>query len=104
MSKTFETQPQMIVNVEGLPAVCHNRTCDFTYTENVGELLSFTYTAETQFVTMTGTDLPISIANELEKCSGNSCTGYRGYQTKTVSGKTCQAWESQSPQEHTRTP
>lgn len=63
MVKTFETLPQMIVNVEGLPAVCHNRTCDFTYTENVGDLTSFTFAADTQLITITGTDLPTDIAN-----------------------------------------
>jgi hypothetical protein len=27
-----------------------------------------------------------------EKCSGELCSGYRGTQNKTVSGKSCQAW------------
>jgi hypothetical protein len=51
----------MIVNVEGLPAVCHNRTCDFTYIENVGDLTSFSYNTNTQVVTITGTNLPTDI-------------------------------------------
>jgi hypothetical protein len=36
MLKTYETEPQVIVKVKDLPAVCHNLTCDFTYTEPVG--------------------------------------------------------------------
>lgn len=32
MLRTVETKPQVIVTVDGLPAVCHNLTCDFTYT------------------------------------------------------------------------
>jgi integrin beta 3 len=32
-----------------------------------------------------------------EACSGNKCSGYRGKQTKTRSGKTCQAWKEDKP-------
>jgi len=38
-----------------------------------------------------------------EKMRGNRNDGYRGCQTKTRSGKTCQAWAAQSPQQHSRT-
>jgi len=48
MLKTFETKPQLIVEVQGLPAVCHNLTCDFSYIENVGEVTSFQFTEETK--------------------------------------------------------
>ena len=41
---------------------------------------------------------------EVEKCSGDKCDGYRGLQTKTVSGRTCQAWTSMSPHVHAVTP
>lgn len=27
-----------------------------------------------------------------EKCTGTKCDGYRGKQTMTISGKTCQVW------------
>ena len=36
----------------------------------------------------------------MEKCSGERCSGYRGKQTRTISGITCQAWGSQSPHRH----
>jgi len=35
--KTYETKPQMIVSVDGLPAVCHNLTCDYTYSVPTSE-------------------------------------------------------------------
>ena len=38
-----------------------------------------------------------------ETMSGNGAN-YRGCQTTTRSGYTCQAWASQSPHSHTRTP
>uniref|UniRef100_A0A4W3H445 Kringle domain-containing protein n=1 Tax=Callorhinchus milii TaxID=7868 RepID=A0A4W3H445_CALMI len=46
---------------------------------------------------------------EIPKCQQTQCfTGsgaaYKGTVSKTVSGKTCQRWDSQEPHEHTRTP
>ena len=38
-----------------------------------------------------------------EQLTGEEDAGYRGCQTKTRSGKTCQRWDSQSPHSHTRT-
>jgi len=39
-----------------------------------------------------------------EELTGSNGAGYRGCQSVTPSGKTCQAWSMQSPQEHTWTP
>ena len=33
----------------------------------------------------------------LEQCSGENCEGYKGYQTKTKSGRPCQAWDAFTP-------
>ena len=35
--------------------------------------------------------------------TGRNGAGYRGCQVKTRSGRTCQAWASQSPHRHSRT-
>ena len=39
-----------------------------------------------------------------EELTGEYGSGYRGKQNKTLSGKTCQKWNSQSPQKHKNTP
>jgi len=36
--------------------------------------------------------------------SADQGAAYRGCQTQTISGKQCQRWDSQTPQEHSRTP
>jgi len=59
MLRTHETQPQLIVTVNDLPAVCHNLTCDFTYIAAVGEVTSFVFDQTTSKLTLTGTDMPL---------------------------------------------
>jgi len=51
----------LIVEVDGLPAVCHNLTCDYTYTQPQGQVSSFTFDASTKKLVLTGTDLPDSV-------------------------------------------
>jgi hypothetical protein len=56
--KTYEEKPQLIVKVGGQPAVCHNMTCDFTYTEPHGEITKVTYDKTSKKMVITGTNLP----------------------------------------------
>jgi hypothetical protein len=58
MIKSYETKPQVIVNVGDMPAVCKNLTCDFTYTTPVGEITEFTYTKASKVLVIKGTDFP----------------------------------------------
>ena len=44
------------------------------------------------------------ICNGDETISGENESGYRGCQTQTITGKTCQKWTSQSPHTHSNTP
>ena len=58
MLKTYETKPQVKVNVNYMPAVCHNMTCDYTYVDPVGTIDSFTYHTANKSLNVTGTKLP----------------------------------------------
>jgi hypothetical protein len=63
MLRTYETEPQLIVTVDGQPVVCHNLTCDVTYIDPVGEITGSTFTESTRLVTITGTNLPTSLSD-----------------------------------------
>lgn len=56
--KTYEEKPQVVVSVDGEPAVCHNMTCDFTYVEAAGEVTTATFDPATKKLVITGTALP----------------------------------------------
>jgi hypothetical protein len=60
--RTYETKPQVVVKIDGEPAVCHNMTCDYNYTVPVGEVTGFSYDATSMELTVTGTDLPQNVS------------------------------------------
>ena len=80
MLRTYETKPQIVVSVNGEPAVCHNMTCDYTYTEPVGEVTSFTWTDASNELTLVGTGLPSNASDirgimfALSPCTVSSVT------------------------------
>ena len=47
--------------------------------------------------------LPLTEDVEIEICHDKFCQDYRGRQSITRKGLTCQAWEAQEPHSHTRT-
>jgi hypothetical protein len=63
MLRTYETEPQLIVTVDGTPAVCHNLTCDVTYITPTGEISGSTFNVANRLVTITGTNLPTNISD-----------------------------------------
>jgi len=78
---------------------------DANYCRNPdGELGAWCYTVES--TRWEYCDVPTSSCSELApeyKCGTANQADYRGTIARTVSGKTCQAWESQTPQSHSRT-
>ena len=51
------------MTVNDIPTVCHNLTCDFTYTEPVGEITGYSYNHNTKLLVLEGNDLPNVTAN-----------------------------------------
>jgi len=48
MLRTYETKPQVVVQVGDFPAVCKNLTCHYNYTQPEGEITAFTFTKSTK--------------------------------------------------------
>lgn len=63
MLKTYETEPQILVQIGDLPAVCHNLTCDYVYVEAVGEISAFTFDQTAGTLNLVGSSLPTNITN-----------------------------------------
>ena len=56
--KTFETVPQVIVDIDGQPAVCHSLDCGFNYTEPSSNITEFSYNETTRKIEAIGNNLP----------------------------------------------
>lgn len=56
MLETYEEKPQMLVEIDHMPAVCHSMDCGFTHIPAVGMITGFTVAGSR--LTVTGTDLP----------------------------------------------
>lgn len=61
MLKTFDTEEQLIVTVNGDPAACHNMTCTISYIAPTSTVTGFTYDTSSKVLSITGTDLPATI-------------------------------------------
>ena len=57
---TNEEMPQILVDVNGMPAVCKSLDCGYTYEEPTAELLSMTVTGDSE-VEILGTLLPTEL-------------------------------------------
>jgi len=88
MLKTFETKPQLIVSVDGLPAVCHNLNCDYDFQVQESVIDSFTFDATANSVTFVGQGLPTDDADFVKiKFAHAPCTITAGSSSET--GFTC---------------
>lgn len=63
MIHTDEVLPQVKVSVNGLPAVCKNLTCDFSYIESSYEITAFSLDDSEQTLTIEGVSLPENITS-----------------------------------------
>jgi hypothetical protein len=61
MLRTYENKTQLIVTVDGNPAVCHNMTCNMAYIVPDAEVTGFSFADSTFVLTVTGTNLPTTI-------------------------------------------
>ena len=52
----------MVVQVGDYPAVCKNLSCQYNYTQPVGEVTNYTYTAATRELWLNGTNLPVNVS------------------------------------------
>jgi len=59
MLYTAATRPQVLVNVEGMPAACANNNCDYLYVDSTALITSQSLSGRT--LTITGTNLPTSL-------------------------------------------
>lgn len=46
------------MHVDGLPAVCHNFNCDYTYNKPLGEVSAYHYSETDKTLHIKGIDLP----------------------------------------------
>jgi len=80
MLRTYETEPQVLVTVGEHPAVCHNLSCNFTYTIPVGEVTAYTFDSSSKVLVLNGIDLPANVSDirhvefAHSKCSVSSIT------------------------------
>lgn len=86
MLKTFETEEQLIVTVNGDPAACHNMTCSMSYIDPTATVTGFTYDTSSKVLSITGTDLPTTIA---EMQGVNFAQSKCKIQTISSTGITC---------------
>lgn len=67
--------PQVLVEIDDLPALCVNRNCDYAYVDVSGLVSSFSYDAATRSVTVQGASLPtrdVSVSFGGAECVLNS--------------------------------
>lgn len=52
---TNETSPQVVVNIEGIEAVCHSLNCNYRYIQPTAQITSFSLSTDGTLLTISGT-------------------------------------------------
>jgi hypothetical protein len=85
MLETYEEKPQMLVEIDHMPAVCHSMDCGFTHIAAVGEITSFTVAGGK--LTVTGTNLPDNTSKiQSISIAQSTCTPEATDEEGTLSG------------------
>ena len=77
MLETYEEKPQMLVEIDDMPAVCHSMECSFMHIPAVGEVTQFAMSTldGVSTLTLTGTELPDNVSKiQSIKYAGSLCT------------------------------
>ena len=59
MTRTAHDKPQILVKVDGMPAICTGMNCDFVYEEPTGKITGFSVSGDD--VVIWGTGLPLEL-------------------------------------------
>jgi hypothetical protein len=87
MLETYEEKPQVLVEIDDMPAVCHSMDCSFMHIPAVGEVTSFTYTDATKVLSMQGNQLPGALKDiQSITFAGSTCTATSGHSEGLLNG------------------
>ena len=72
---TRETNPQVIVQIDGMPALCTGLLCDFTYYEGASVVTAFTLSGRSLSITGDQLETPLKVEMGYLECSNVQATG-----------------------------
>jgi hypothetical protein len=98
MLNTYEEKPQMIVEIDSKPAVCHSMSCGFTHVPAVGEITSFAITENPWKLTVSGTELPDNLSKiQSISIAASTCTVQGAGEDGSLSGTSIECLLDREP-------
>lgn len=98
MLNTYEEKPQMIVEIDSKPAVCHSMSCGFTHVPAVGEITSFAITQNPWKLTVSGTELPDNLSKiQSISIAASTCTVQGAAEDGALSGTSIECLLDREP-------